>query len=297
MKDYTSCSITNAIHLGVAIFGWYRAISAPEPDPEPVKRSVRMQLDICGFSNVTLPRTKDARFQLLGEIVMRVSAAGDATLASAVRLGWVLFPYDGQFASENPETLKKLFELAEKVGITEESIRLLMKERKSICDANHGEVLIRHIDSWSRPEDPISDFEFDVFISYASEDRDSIAKPIYDMLIKQGLRVWFDKFELELGDSLRRKIDCGLAHCRFGIVILSPNFLKKEWPQVELDGLMAREIASGKKAILPVWHEIDAETLNRYSPILGARLAARTENGIPAVVEQVLRVVSNAQNG
>ena len=64
-------------------------------------------------------------------------------------------------------------------------------------------------------------------------------------------------FTLTVGDSLRRSIDKGLARSRFGIVIISKAFLQKEWPQKELDGLVAREI-EGIKVILPVWHEIGA---------------------------------------
>jgi hypothetical protein len=54
---------------------------------------------------------------------------------------------------------------------------------------------------------------------------------------------------------------------------------------------MARETASGKKAILPIWHELDAAMLVRYSPMLADRVAARSERGIPAVVEEILRVL------
>ena len=81
---------------------------------------------------------------------------------------------------------------------------------------------------------------YDVFISHASEDKEAIARPLYEALKARGLSVWFDEAELTLGDSLRRKIDDGLARCRYGIVILSPRFLEKEWPQRELDGLVAR---------------------------------------------------------
>jgi hypothetical protein len=55
---------------------------------------------------------------------------------------------------------------------------------------------------------------------------------------------------------LRRKIDEGLERCKYGGVIISPNFLKKEWPQRELDGLAAREIAGDKRIILPISHDI-----------------------------------------
>ncbi len=133
--------------------------------------------------------------------------------------------------------------------------------------------------------------EYDLFLSHASEDKDVIARPLYEALIAVDVSVWFDEAVLELGDSLRRKIDEGLAKCRYGVVILSPMFLSKEWPQRELDGLVARETASGEKAILPIWHEIDRETLLRYSPPLADRLAGRSEEGIPALVEKIRRVL------
>ena len=132
---------------------------------------------------------------------------------------------------------------------------------------------------------------YDLFLSHASEDKDSIARPLYKALIAQGISVWFDEAVLELGDSLRRKIDEGLAKCRYGVVILSPRFLGKQWPQRELDGLVARETASGEKAILPIWHELDHLTLLRYSPPLADLLAGRSEEGIPALVEKIRQVL------
>jgi len=133
--------------------------------------------------------------------------------------------------------------------------------------------------------------EYDIFISHASEDKDAIARPLYNALIDRGIPVWFDEAVLKLGDSLRRKIDEGLSKCRYGVVILSPHFLSKEWPQRELDGLVARETASGDKAILPIWHELDRDTLLRYSPSLADRLAGRSEDGVGELVKQILQVL------
>jgi hypothetical protein len=96
--------------------------------------------------------------------------------------------------------------------------------------------------------------------SHASEDKETIARPIAQALVSEGFKVWYDEFTLKIGDSLRRSIDFGLARSQYGIVILSPNFFSKEWPQRELDGLSVRE-RGGKKVILPIWHEIDAETV------------------------------------
>src|SRR5438552_1625078 len=112
-----------------------------------------------------------------------------------------------------------------------------------------------------------------VFISYASEDKVAVTIPLAEALQRAGLRVWFDRQELRIGDSLREKIDEGLANSQFGIVILSPSFLAKGWTRKELDGLFAVEEVVGRKVILPVWHLIDKAMLALHSPILADRLA------------------------
>jgi hypothetical protein len=50
-----------------------------------------------------------------------------------------------------------------------------------------------------------------VFISHASEDKSSIVRDLANALVGEGLSVWYDEFELRIGDSLRRKIDLGLC--------------------------------------------------------------------------------------
>lgn len=133
--------------------------------------------------------------------------------------------------------------------------------------------------------------EFDVFISHASEDKELIARPLYRVLAEKGYKVWFDEAVLSLGDSLNRKIDEGLSKCKYGVVILSTNFFLKPWPQRELDGLVARETASGKKAILPIWHGIDRAGVTAYSPTLADRVAALSSEGVDAVAAKIVAVL------
>ena len=47
----------------------------------------------------------------------------------------------------------------------------------------------------------------DVFICHASEDKDSLVRPLVRALRRLGLKVWFDETELVPGDSLTRKVD------------------------------------------------------------------------------------------
>ncbi len=132
--------------------------------------------------------------------------------------------------------------------------------------------------------------EWDVFISHASEDKDAVAIPLYDLLSEAGLRVWFDNFELTLGDSLHQKIEEGLANSRFGVVILSPNYPPKHWTVQELNGLFARE-EGGQKVILPVWHNLKKAELLKEYPILADRLAVNTNDGIEKVAEKIINTI------
>jgi TIR domain len=84
--------------------------------------------------------------------------------------------------------------------------------------------------------------------------------------------VWLDDFELKIGDSLRRRIDAGLAGSRFGVVILSRSFFRKGWPQYELDGPVTRQV-SGEQSLLPIWHDITKDEVVAESPSLADKIA------------------------
>jgi hypothetical protein len=70
--------------------------------------------------------------------------------------------------------------------------------------------------------------EYDVFICHASEDKAAVVEPLVAALKDRGLRVWLDRMEILIGDSLSGKIDEGLAHSRFGVVVVSRAVLAKE---------------------------------------------------------------------
>jgi hypothetical protein len=135
-----------------------------------------------------------------------------------------------------------------------------------------------------------SNYRWDIFISHASEDKNTVALPLSSMLRQHGLLVWIDNQELVLGDSLRRKIDEGLANSRYGAVVLSTSFFRKEWPQKELDALLSRE-RSGARVVIPIWHGVTFTDVAAYSPMLADRLAADTSRGLENVASEIARVV------
>ncbi|WP_209010154.1 DUF1883 domain-containing protein [Labrenzia sp. THAF35] len=116
---------------------------------------------------------------------------------------------------------------------------------------------------------------YDVFISHASEDKDAIVRSLAEALQQKGLSVWYDEFALKIGDSLRRKIDAGLARSRVGLVVISPSFINKGWTNYELDGIVTRSV-TGEQILLPIWHEITKQQVMDFSPSLADKVARST---------------------
>ncbi len=154
------------------------------------------------------------------------------------------------------------------------------------------EELRRELKAEASPENEF-EYEWDVFISHASEDKDPFVRQLAEELVKE-YRVWYDEFNLELGDSLRQSIDAGLSKSRYGVVVLSRHFFAKQWPQWELDGLATREVG-GRKVILPVWLDVTEQEVARASPLLASRLAARASDGVFGVLNHLRRVLGNPE--
>jgi hypothetical protein len=137
----------------------------------------------------------------------------------------------------------------------------------------------------------VQTIEWDVFVSHANEDKDTVARPLAECLRSLGLRVWFDEFTLRVGDSLSKSIDYGLANSRFGIVILSQHFFSKQWPQRELGALVTRSVDSQEKIILPVWHGITKRDIAKFSPTLADIFALSTEIGIDNIAIELAEII------
>jgi len=132
---------------------------------------------------------------------------------------------------------------------------------------------------------------WDVFISHAGEDKAAVAVPLYDALTQLGVEVWFDQAELRIGDSLRRKIDQGLARSAFGVVIFSEHFFAKGWPQYELDGIVTRSNA-GEQNLLPIWHKISKDEVRAQSPSLADKVARSTADfTVDEIADEIARRV------
>ncbi|GAA2651410.1 hypothetical protein GCM10010400_03470 [Streptomyces aculeolatus] len=141
------------------------------------------------------------------------------------------------------------------------------------------------------PADVLGGQTWDVFISHASEDKAAVARPLGDALATLGVAVWLDEAQMRIGHSLRRKIDEGIKASRIGVVVLSASFITKGWPNHELDGLVTRNVA-GEQSLLPIWHNLSADDVRRYSPSLADKVAMSTDAySIEEIAAQIADVV------
>jgi hypothetical protein len=182
------------------------------------------------------------------------------------------------------------------IGTVRSGIRILASALPEIGQKPLSEVpsLVHKNDFFANSNTNEIEKDYDVFISHASEDKDEVVRPLANALRIQGLKVWYDEFELKIGDSLRRKIDKGLANSKFGIVVLSKAFIKKGWTNYELDGIITKSV-SGEQIILPIWHNISKKEVIDFSPSLADKLARNTlSNTVEEIASEIAEVIQKS---
>jgi len=75
-------------------------------------------------------------------------------------------------------------------------------------------------------------FTYDVFLSHSSKDK-PVVRRLAKRLRQDGLKVWFDEWEIRPSDSIPRKIDEGLERSGVLVLCMSANSLGSDWAAVE----------------------------------------------------------------
>jgi hypothetical protein len=137
-----------------------------------------------------------------------------------------------------------------------------------------------------------SDVGWDVFISYAREDREGFVIELVRALRRLGLNVWYDQIIIKRGQSIRREIDRGISKSRYGIAVLSNSYFlpTKTWTQLELDAFFSQE-SSDKHYILPIWHGLSAADVARYSPLVAGKLAFNSKEGAEGIASEIRKIL------
>ena len=90
-----------------------------------------------------------------------------------------------------------------------------------------------------------------VFISYSTKDSDFVTK-LSTELVRNRIKVWLDKWEMQPGDSLIDKIQVGLQDASFLLVVLSKNSADSPWCKKEQNAGIMRELNERKVVVIPI---------------------------------------------
>ncbi len=93
-----------------------------------------------------------------------------------------------------------------------------------------------------------------VFISYSSKDR-TFAERLAADFKRHGIDVWYDGWEMKVGDSLTRKIHEGIRESSYLAIVLSPDSVSSRWVRVELEAAINREIQTDSVFVLPILYQ------------------------------------------
>lgn len=132
----------------------------------------------------------------------------------------------------------------------------------------------------------------DLFLCHAWDDREGSARELHDALEANGATVWFSQKDAGLGTSLLSAIDKGLRMSRIGIVLVTPNLLKR----VLAEGIAEKELSAllATDRVIPVAHGCTFEDLREVSPLLAARSGIDTaESSLALVAADVAATVKS----
>ncbi|MEX1003451.1 MAG: toll/interleukin-1 receptor domain-containing protein [Crocinitomicaceae bacterium] len=130
---------------------------------------------------------------------------------------------------------------------------------------------------------------YDVFISHASEDKADYVEPLCAVFESEGIKIWYDKNEILWGDSIVRKINQGLSKSKYAIVVLSLNFIQKNWPTAELEAILNIETSKGEVRVLPllIGNKDEISSIIDKYPLVAGKRYLKYEDGNQTIVNSL----------
>jgi hypothetical protein len=122
------------------------------------------------------------------------------------------------------------------------------------------------------------------FVCHASDDK-STARELATLMRSMGADVWFDEWEIRVGDSIVEKIGDALGRATHLIVLLSKHSVARPWVKKEFSSGLMRQLADNSIKILPVRLDDCA-----IPPILADIRYADARGGLRNVVNDLERV-------
>ncbi|MES2709928.1 MAG: TIR domain-containing protein [Verrucomicrobiota bacterium] len=94
-------------------------------------------------------------------------------------------------------------------------------------------------------------FSHDIFLSHSSRDK-AVVRPLAERLRKDGVKVWFDEWEIKPGDNIPHKIEEGLEQSRVLVLCMSANAFGSDWAQLESGTFRFRDPLNKERRFLPL---------------------------------------------
>jgi len=126
----------------------------------------------------------------------------------------------------------------------------------------------------------------DIFLCHAHLDKVTHLRPLVDALNKRGVSCWVDEAELLPGVSLIDAINDGLATAQFVLVVITENFLQRNWTQRELNAALSREIRTGTVVVIPVLATDHDAYMQRY-PLLEDKIYLEWSMGVESLADRI----------
>ena len=95
------------------------------------------------------------------------------------------------------------------------------------------------------------DFTHDVFLSHSSKDKPAV-RELAERLRADGLRVWFDEWEIQPGDSIPAKIEQGLEGSRTLVLVMSASAFAAEWVTLQRHTVVFRDPTRERRRFVPL---------------------------------------------
>ena len=90
-----------------------------------------------------------------------------------------------------------------------------------------------------------------VFLSHNKSDK-QLARLLGMALVEQGVGVWFDEWNIKLGDSITRGISTGLEEADTFLILWSKNAERSGWMPLEFSSFLHRRAQDQELKIVPI---------------------------------------------
>lgn len=92
-----------------------------------------------------------------------------------------------------------------------------------------------------------------IFLSHTSIDKPFVEKLARD-LERLGISVWYDKYEIKVGESILWKIDEGIRESEYLGIVISREAWESEWVKTEISSAWQKQVSQKGNFVLPIYY-------------------------------------------